>query len=168
MTEDILFEGQEDVPPSFVFRPRSVPQIGETLTVDSDALLARGVTNLTFKLQVRDDNVLQPLETQIRLRTLESPAELLVIDEDGATIPGTGSAVRDHEFSFGTTLLKDGHCHQLQLAVSGEFPDLSDEDRIFAFPVRASDVAIATWWLWETSADTVPPVNLETCPTDDF
>jgi hypothetical protein len=60
------------------------------------------------------------------------------------------------------------HCHQLELAVSSEFQDLTliGEDRIFAFPVHPGDVAIATWWLWEVSPNT--QVNLETCPHNDF
>lgn len=168
VTQDIEFRSQEDVPPSFVFRPRSDPPIGGTLVVDTDALSGQSITNLTFTLQVRDENVLQPLQTQIRLRTLESPtfSELAIIDtEDGSEIPGTGAAVRDFEFSLSTTVLKDLHCHQLELAVSGEFLD-TGEDRVFALADPISDVAIATWWLWEISPGT--PVNLATCPTNPF
>jgi len=168
VTQDIEFQEQEDTPPTFVFRPRSVPPIGETLTIDTDELSNQNITNLTFTAQVRDDNLQQPLQTQIRLRTLESPSfiERAIIDRDGNEIPGTGAPVRDFEFSLSTTELKDLHCHQLELAVSGKFLDLTGEDRVFAFPARGGDVAIATWWLWEISPGT--PVNLATCPTNMF
>lgn len=168
VTEDILFEGQDDVPPSFVFRPRSVPPIGDILEVNADTREVEGMTNLEFNVQVLDPNVQQALETQIRLRTLAnaSPAsnELLVINEDGLDIPGTGSAVRDFRFSFLTTVLREGQCHQLELAVSGDFQEGADDERYFALPTRPGDVAVATWWIWETSIS----VNPDTCPTNDF
>jgi len=170
VTDDIEFRAQDDLPPAFVFRPRSTPvAIGETLRLDTARLESEGTTNVKFNLQVRDDNLQQDLQTQLRLRTLVSPtfSEVLIKDaEVGPAILGNGrTAVRDVEFSLLTTELRDGHCHQLQLAVSGGFLDLG-EDRIFAFPELPGDVAIATWWLWETSPDT--PVNPATCPTDEL
>lgn len=169
ITDDIEFRGQEELPPSFVFRPPSSPvAIGETLRLDTARLESEGTTNVRFSLQVRDDNLLQDLETQVRLRTLASPAfsEVLIKDaEVGPAILGSGRAVRDVEFSLLTTELRDGHCHQLQLAVSGGFFDFGG-DRFFAVPELPGDVAIATWWLWETSPDM--PVDPDTCPTDDL
>lgn len=169
VTQDIEFEGQDNFPPAFVFRPPSIPPMGEILTVDTDDLSDQNRTNLEFTLQVRDDNIKQPLQTQIRLRTLESPnfTERRIIDRDGIEIPGTG-AVRTFTFTISTTELLDLHCHKLELAVSREFRDLTliGEARVFAVPEDDGDVAIATWWLWEVSPDT--PVNLATCPKSDF
>lgn len=169
VTDDIEFRGQEDLPPTFVFRPPSKPAaIGETLRLDTARLESEGTTNVTFSLQVRDDNLLQDLETQVRLRTLASPtfSEVLIKDaEVGPVISGSGRAVRDVQFSLLTTELRNGHCHQLQLAVSGGFLD-REGFRPFGVPDLPGDVAIATWWLWETSPDA--PVNPATCPTDEL
>lgn len=169
VTDDIEFRAQEDAPPTFVFRPPSSPvAVGETLRLDTARLESEGTTNVTFNLQVRDENLLQDLETQVRLRTLVSPSfsEVLIKDaEVGPIVLGSGRAVRDVEFSLLTTELRDGHCHQLQLAVSGGFLQLEDF-RLFGVPRVDGDVAIATWWLWETSPDT--PVNPATCPTDEL
>lgn len=169
ITEDLKFHGQVDAPPALVFQPRSKPPIGATLRVDTDAFEAMNETELEFSLQVRDQNLEQDLETQIRLRTLvASPAYTEVKIRDvvpGPKIVGTGELVRDVTFPLLTTELRDGHCHQLQLAVSGKFIDPSQfDERLFAGPVQSGDVTIATWWLWETST----PVDLETCPSDDF
>lgn len=163
VTEDLLFEGQEDVPPAFVFKPRSIPAIGATLLVDTDQLESEGRTELTFELQVRDDNVLQDLETQIRLRT----NEVVIKDVEPGVIRASGNAIRDVKFRFLAAELRDGQCHQLEFAVSGNFLEF-EEERIFAFPEVEDDLAIATWWLWETNADTTPPVDFDTCPTSDF
>ncbi len=168
ITEDLKFEGEVDVPPAFVFQPRSQPPIGATLRVDTDAFEEMNETELEFSLWVRDENVEQDLQTQIRLRTLvASPAytEVKIRDVTQDEIPGTNELTRNVTFNLLTTELRDGHCHQLQLAVSGKFIDPAlFEPRLFAAPVLEGDVTIATWWLWETSR----PVDLETCPSEDF
>jgi hypothetical protein len=140
-----------NVPPIIQDDPASIAKIGSTIWLDSET--PQG----TFRVRVRDEDTEQVLDARWRLVQQGVPLPAFT------SLPPlpAGPLVRPLDFSVAGTQLSDGKCHQLELAVSGNFwKDAFGEDRTdpiyFAevTPEFEDDLALATWQIWEGKGST--------------
>jgi hypothetical protein len=163
VTDKIMFPTDPDIPPKI--SDASYPT-GTMIWVDT----AAPDSQLQMDVVVSDQNILQPLLAQWRLVTVGDDTPPI---HDG-NVPASGSQVtRDFTFTVPSTLLANGKCYQLELAVSGGFLVPTPSPRaptFFGFPKVQDDVDIARWFVLEgqpnnPSAD-VSMRLLASCPAN--
>jgi hypothetical protein len=165
VTDKIMFPTEPDFPPDILEGSNSYP-LGTPIWVDK----AASDSELKMKVVVRDENLDQSLEAQWRLVTVgdETPP----IHPEIVPLPGS-DGTRDLSFSVPSTLLANGKCYQLELAVSGGFLIPKDSRRapdFFGVPKGSpDDVDIARWLILEgqpnPSADVAMRL-LASCPVN--
>jgi len=145
VTDEITFDEEPDLPTVIVDAPASKTPIGSIVWLDKHTQ-----PSWKFVVKIRDENSAQELKAHYR-----------VVSEDDAMppfesppVPADDAELRDLELTVKSETLRDGECHQLQLAVSPWFFD-STLPGLFDFvpPGREASVARASWTLWEGPGD---------------
>jgi hypothetical protein len=153
VTDSIEFEPEENLPPALSDEPGSQTPMGSMIEINRD-LLEPG--EITFALQVRDENRLQILKTRYELH---SPDEADSLIEIGPDVGISGEPVRHFEFGIPTATIHQDYCYRLDLVVSSEFeahPTIWDKPRI------EGDIARARWWIVEEGA------SLQSCDLTEY
>jgi hypothetical protein len=165
VTDKIMFPADQNFPPDILEGSNSY-SLGSIIWVDKSA----SPSDLKMNVLVRDDNVLQPLEAQWRLVTVGDDTPPV---HPGEVSPSGTQDPRDFSFSVPSTLLANGKCYQLELAVSGGFYVPKDSRKAPAFfgvpKGDPNDVDLATWIILEgqpnPSADVAMRL-LASCPVN--
>jgi hypothetical protein len=151
VTEDYTFEAEPNLPPVILSKAGEFA-IGDHVWIDKSML-----SEWRLQVQVRDENVEQPLEAHWRIvheGDLTPPFERLPVQV-------ADQPVRELEIFVPTEGLHDYACHSLELAVSGSFQGFTAPmyfDTVL--PGDESDVARAKWWIWEGEGEVLtPPAN---------
>jgi hypothetical protein len=160
VTEEIPFDEEPNLPPVILSKPGE-PEIGSIIWIDKSAL-----PQWMLRVQVRDENVEQSLEAHFRIRRqIEMYPRF-----DSLPVPSaTGTPLRDLDIFVDTAGLRDYECHRLELVVSGSFIAglTTPEDFQFVMSEDQSDIAFASWWIWEGEGRDTPDANrlavLESC-----
>jgi hypothetical protein len=158
VTEEIPFDGEPNLPPVILSTPGE-PKIGSIVWINKSAL-----PRWMLRVQVRDENVEQPLEAHFRIRRSSE----MFAQFDSLPVPSaTGTPLRDLDIFVDTASLHDYECHRLELAVSGSFIEEETSPETFQIVTDRSDIAFASWWLWEGEGRDTPDANklavLESC-----
>jgi hypothetical protein len=141
VTDEIMFEGEPNVPPVILDTPDSRAPIGSHIWIDSSA----DTKMWTLDVLVRDENIDQPLVAHWRI---VSDPNVLVPFFPQELQPG--QLERDLTIRVQTETLKLGVCHRLELKVSGSFLKKTTPPYFDAVRDGAEhDIAGAVWWLWE-------------------
>jgi hypothetical protein len=152
VTDAITFDEEPNLPP-IVLSKVGEPEIGSIVWIDKFAM-----PQWTLGVQVRDENLEQPLEAHWRIRTRDERSPRF----HPLPVPSVaGSPVRDLDLFIDTAGLQDYECHRLELVVSGSFIEgLTDPDS-FAFvrPEHLYDLAFASWWIWEGEGRDTPDAS---------
>ena len=102
-------------------------------------------------------NVTEPLEARLRVRTHLNRTPQYKPEQ---VVQVTGDVDREFTVRFEMGDIKDGECHELQLAVSGSFLHRDPPNPgLFDITDDADDLALASWLIWEgkeSDADNVP------------
>ena len=149
VTDEITFDQDPDLPTVIVDAPGTQTPIGSSVWVDKSTM-----PDWKFDVRVRDENLAQDLIAHYRVVTQDAefpPFETVDLKGPAA------SELRDLTLSVKSEQLRDGECHQLELAVSGSFFD-STRPVFDAVPRgRELDVAYASWQLWEGPGEMLTP-----------
>lgn len=151
VTDEITFDEEPDLPTVIVDTPGTKTPIGRIVWLDKSAQ-----PMWDFAVKVRDENLAQELTAHYRVVTRENDAPPF----QTVPLPASDMELRDLKLPVKSESLRDGECHHLQLAVSAAFFPRTEPVFFDAVPPgRESDIAYASWWLWEG-----PGVMLATDP----
>ncbi len=138
VTSEIDFQVEENVPPLVLDKPGEEGTIGSVLWVDIDD------TNWELLVDVRDENIGQPVTARWRVQTEEQDEP----EFKQAELAPSGTARRELRITLDQGDLVAGECHRLQLVVSSSFVEGSTPNR-FDITSPVEDIGRANWWLWE-------------------
>jgi hypothetical protein len=172
VTDPIEFKEEKSFPPFFVNIPGSNTPIGSMIAINLDDLAkaGSGPQEVRLKVQVRDENVPEVLQTRYKLTTvsvIDSTTENAINSQDtkfrvfSRELAPSGIPLRPYELAIETSLLSPGQCYALDLVVTGSFTqDLMTK---WKDPEVEGDVAEAMWLLAvrESAED---EINIDTCP----
>lgn len=162
VTEEFTFEAEPNVPP-VLLSVAGEPKIGRIFWIDNSVQ-----SQFELKVQVRDENVEQPLEAHVRIQHQDemAPAWAPPIAVPPAAL---GNPVRDLNIFIDTEGLQPYTCHLLELVVSGSFfPDVTEPELFqYVLPEDRDDLAFASWLIWEGEGPSTLPADklhiIESC-----
>jgi hypothetical protein len=140
VTDPIDFREEPNFPPSFISAPNA-PAINTVIRYTRAALMT---TPLTLRVRVRDENVLQPLQVQRRIRGMNMPTP----NFEPIDVAPTGEPIRDVQVFVPVSELV-ASCSLLELAVSASFISGTNSGFANRRQEDIDDVAFASWQLWE-------------------
>jgi len=145
VTDKITFPTEPDIPPMIVDAPGTSTPIGSVLWVN------KASTPAEFRLpvQVRDENLTQPLEAHWRVLTAGNASPPF----DTFPLSPQGQLLRDLTVVVRNDSLHMGECHRVELAVSGSFFPNRTAPAFFDAAPKDEDVAHASWTVWEGRGD---------------
>jgi hypothetical protein len=164
VTDQIEFEGEQNVAPMIIDVPSPLAEIGEIVWIDKSAR-----TMVPLPVKVREANISEPLEARWRLVSKDDPQPLF----DWQPVAQTGEELRDLTIDLETDRLHDGECARLDLAVSGSF---KQRHEAIYFKVTDSeddtDLDVVKWWIWEGRGQALTSTEersriAASCPTNE-
>jgi hypothetical protein len=165
VTDQFTLEPQPQSSPTILAGDPMYP-IGGVIKFD-----ARSANMLSIPLQIRDENLTEPLRLRWRTKTTE-PVQCPDLMVPG----GSGTLLRDTMLMIGATEFDPGSCTRVDLAVSAFFTDCMKrkDPQYFDFPTtdNDNDVGLATFLVWEGGSDPISPSAAQkivtTCPQADY
>ena len=146
VTDSVDFKEEENLPPILSDQLDSKYPISSIVSIDR-ANSEGG--EIVFTPQVRDENIMQELQTRYELSSQQEAVSTVGVGPD---IYPSGEATRHFDFSIPVTTIIQDHCYRLQLVVTSEFDNHS---MIWDKPLKEGDIARAKWWIVEEGADMV-------------
>jgi hypothetical protein len=147
VTEEITFEEEPNSPPVILTRSGQ-PEIGTNVWIDNSTQ-----SEWQLRVQVRDENVDQPLEARWRIQTQDQMQPPFV----SRPILGGTEPVRELDIFVDTAGLQLYECHRFELVVSGSFIPDRVEPPFFRIVLDEDDLAYASWEIWEGEGEILTP-----------
>jgi len=140
VTEEITFDEEPDLPTVIVDAPGSKTPIGHIVWLDKSAQ-----PSWEFHVKVRDENLSQELTAHYRVVTQDTATPQF----ESVKLKPNQTELRDLTLTVKSESLRPGECHHLELAVSAAFLESTRPVFDAVPPGRETDVAYASWTLWE-------------------
>jgi hypothetical protein len=149
VTDQFTLEPQPQTSPVILAGDPSYP-IGGIIKFDAST------TNmLRIPLQIRDENLTEPLKLRWRTKTT---APVACPD---LPVTGSGMLLRDALLVINAPEFDPGSCTRVDVVVSAVFTDCNKrkDPQYFDFPTTDddNDVGLATFWVWEVGSDPISP-----------
>jgi len=147
VTDEITFDYEEkNVPPVILDVQGSKTPIGEIIYFDVES-----PSTIEFEFLVRDENIDQPLEGRSKISYQQYLGSTVVfiptIDTRVIPIPADYQPIRNSGFNYSEDSFERDNCYRIDLAVSFEFENESDQLRYWDIPAAEGDIARARWYV---------------------
>jgi hypothetical protein len=140
---------------------------------------ASKLNELTVVLQIRDEDLTEPLRVRWRIVGKELPpgAPLKYYDCPEREIPGTGSLLRPYTLNVPAGNFARGKCSRVDVIVSSSFK-MCKKDRDDGWDITtqeddAADIGRVSFWVWDISGMNLLETStaqslVASCPTVDY